>query len=573
MQRPAVSWMKAIEEVHIKRPQFLIPDILSLALLVTCLACPALGTAQFNPTLSTSFDNLQAGLPSGFTQDAFFPEGSEGPSSLVVQFDRGSFDFSGYSPGQQVGGLVVDILVPTPILTIAGLIIAEVQVTSVGTDTMQAIAVVTEITGNVAPGLALLGIPDPTGETAFNVTYTDLAGDSGATMNVSDAGSLPLSGALDFNVPLIWSTPSILTHSPFGGDLTVNTTLSSSSGATAFFNEVFTLIGGIDPPPAVNALSCSVAGEAVLLNWSNPETYDSIEIRRNGSFLNNLAGDSTSFLDQSPEPGSNNYEVRGVNSGLASAVSSCSAVISIPVNRLTVTSSTTSPGSQIDIPILADLELPTEGFAFPISFDPTVTVIEGASIAGSSASAADFLSFETDAPAGVATVSLLMDFDNIVTIPAGTDVPICLLQTSIDESASAGTTTDLVLPVVAGSPPVEAVIVQNNGAGYAPLRIDGVITIEGNSTFAFLRGDSNADATVDIADAVALLDYLFSAGSTSNCMDASDANDDESVDVADAVQILDLLFSAGDPLPAPGSDSCGIDPTSGPIDCQQGSCP
>ncbi len=565
--------MTVPEEVPIRPLLFSTTDMLSLTLLVVCLASPALSMAQFNPTLSTSFDNLQAALPSGFTQDAFFPEGSEGPASLVVQFDRGSFDFTGYMPGQLVGGLVVDIFVPNPILTIAGLIIAEVQVTSVGTDTMQAIAVVTEITGNVAPGLALLGIPDPTGETAFNVLYTDLPGDAGATMSVSDAGSLPLSGTLDFNIPLVWSTPSILTHSPFGGNLTVDTTLTSSSGAIASFSEVFTLVGGIDPPPPVNALNCSVAGEAALLSWSNPETYDSIEVRRNSSLLNNLAGDTTSYLDQSPEPGTNLYEIRGINSSLASDPASCSAAISIPVNRITVASLTTSPGSQFEIPIIGELELPTEGFAFPISFDPTVTIIEDASVLGTDAATADFVSFDIDAPAGIATVSVLMDLDGIDTIPAGTDVPICFLQARVDDSVPSGVTTNLVLPVIAGSPPVEAVIVQNNGAGYAPLRTDGVLAIEGNSASAFLRGDGNSDATVDIADAIALLEYLFSVGVTPGCLDAGDANDDESVDVADAVQILDLLFSSGGPLPAPGADSCGIDPTGGILDCQQGICP
>ena len=545
----------------------------SVGLLLACLAIPAVCAAQFNPTLSTSFDNLQAALPSGFTQDALFPEGNEGPSSLVVQFDRGSFDFTGYLPGQLVGGLVVDILVPTPIVTIAGLIIAEVQVTSVGTDTMQAIAVVTEITGNVAPGLALLGIPDPTGETAFNVLYTDLPGDSGATMNVTDAGSLPLSGTLDFNIPLIWSTPAILTHSPFGGELTVNTVLTSSSGATVSFNEVYTLVGGIDPPPAVNTLTCSGAGEAVLLEWNNPEIYDSIEVRRNDSLLTELAGDTSSYLDQSPEPGTNIYEVRGINSDLPSDPASCSAVISIPENRITVASMTVAPGSQFDIPIIGDLELATEGYAFPITFDPAVTVIEDASVVGTDAATADFLSFDVDTPAGIATVSLLMDFNGVDTIPAGTDVPICFLQARVDESIPSGVTTNLVLPVVAGSPPVEAVIVQNGGAGYAPLRTDGVLSIEGNAASAFVRGDSNSDTTVDIADAVSVLDYLFSAGVAPGCFDASDANDDESVDVADAVQILDFLFSAGGPLPTPGADRCGIDPTSGPLDCQQGICP
>ncbi|MEE2856101.1 MAG: hypothetical protein VX949_01765 [Planctomycetota bacterium] len=215
--------------------------ILFTTLLVTCLAIPALCAAQFNPSVTTSFDNLQAGVLSGFSQDVLFPEGSEGPSSLVIQFDRGSFDFTGYVPQQQVGAAVIDIFIQTPVVTIAGQIIAEVQITAVGTDTMEAIAMVTEITGNVAAGLALLGFPNPTGQIAFNVLFTDLAGDSGATMSVIDAGSLPLSGILDFDVPLIWTTEAILLHSPSAGDLVVDTFFTSTTGATVTFEEVFPL--------------------------------------------------------------------------------------------------------------------------------------------------------------------------------------------------------------------------------------------------------------------------------------------------------------------------------------------
>ena len=215
--------------------------ILCAAVLLACLALPALCPAQFNPSVTTSFDNLQAGVPSGFSQDVLFPEGSEGPSSLLIQFDRGSFDFSGYVPQQQVGGAVIDIFIQTPLVTIAGQIIAEVQITSVSTDLLEAVAIVTEITGNVAAGLALLGFPNPTGQIAFNVLFTDLPGDSGASMSVIDAGSLPLSGILDFDIPLIWTTEPVLTHSPLAGDLVVDTFFTSTTGATVTFEEVFPL--------------------------------------------------------------------------------------------------------------------------------------------------------------------------------------------------------------------------------------------------------------------------------------------------------------------------------------------
>ncbi|MGE4620345.1 MAG: hypothetical protein AAEJ04_11115 [Planctomycetota bacterium] len=221
--------------------------MLCIVLLGAFLATPALCSAQFDPTVSTSFENLQAENSSGFSQNVLFPNGSEGPTSLLVQFDRGSFDFTGYVPQQPVGGAIIDVLIQSPPVTIAGQIIAEVQITSIGTDTMEAVAMVTEITGNVVAGLALLGFPNPTGQIAFDVLFTDLAGDSGATMNVVDAGSLPLSGILDFDVPLIWTTEPILTHSPSGGELVVETILTSTTGAIVSFEELFPLSDSLGP--------------------------------------------------------------------------------------------------------------------------------------------------------------------------------------------------------------------------------------------------------------------------------------------------------------------------------------
>jgi nucleoside-diphosphate-sugar epimerase len=81
----------------------------------------------------------------------------------------------------------------------------------------------------------------------------------------------------------------------------------------------------------------------------------------------------------------------------------------------------------------------------------------------------------------------------------------------------------------------------------------------------FLRGDGNGDLTVDVADAVFILAYLFSGG-PADCLDAIDTNDDGSNNIADAISALDFLFAGGSapppPFPAPGSD-----PTSDALDC------
>ncbi len=90
---------------------------------------------------------------------------------------------------------------------------------------------------------------------------------------------------------------------------------------------------------------------------------------------------------------------------------------------------------------------------------------------------------------------------------------------------------------------------------------------------SFKRGDSNADGTVNIADPVHVLGFLFTGGSSPVCRDASDANDDGKIDLSDALWTLGFLFVGG-PAPPEPFGACGLDPTEDALDCREyASCP
>ncbi len=84
----------------------------------------------------------------------------------------------------------------------------------------------------------------------------------------------------------------------------------------------------------------------------------------------------------------------------------------------------------------------------------------------------------------------------------------------------------------------------------------------------FIRGDTNADGSANIADAIFLLGALFlNDASDTPCYDSADANDDGIRDIADVVFLLASLFSAGEEPPPPFAD-CGLDPTTAdPLGC------
>ena len=56
-----------------------------------------------------------------------------------------------------------------------------------------------------------------------------------------------------------------------------------------------------------------------------------------------------------------------------------------------------------------------------------------------------------------------------------------------------------------------------------------------------LSGDVNDDGTVDIADAVCIVNYVVSKPNTTFVVEAADVNGDGDVDIADAVRIVNKI--------------------------------
>jgi hypothetical protein len=81
----------------------------------------------------------------------------------------------------------------------------------------------------------------------------------------------------------------------------------------------------------------------------------------------------------------------------------------------------------------------------------------------------------------------------------------------------------------------------------------------------FLRGDANMDGVLDLGDVVTNLSVLF-GGMPTTCQAALDNNDDNSLDVADPIYLLTYLFQAGQ-VPSLPYPNCGIDPTGVTLSC------
>jgi hypothetical protein len=100
-----------------------------------------------------------------------------------------------------------------------------------------------------------------------------------------------------------------------------------------------------------------------------------------------------------------------------------------------------------------------------------------------------------------------------------------------------------------------------SGSTVASCTVDTTIT-----EILFKRGDSNADGSMNIADAIFSLNYSFRAGTPPPCLAAADTNGDDRVDISDAIWGVTFLFLGGEPPPAP-FPFCGPLPEGSTVSC------
>ena len=85
--------------------------------------------------------------------------------------------------------------------------------------------------------------------------------------------------------------------------------------------------------------------------------------------------------------------------------------------------------------------------------------------------------------------------------------------------------------------------------------------------YRFERGDVDEDGSLQITDAVVILDYLYGGGPAPDCFDAADVDDDGTLQITDAVVLLNYLYNGG-PAPAFPHAINGLDPTPDGLGCR-----
>jgi hypothetical protein len=126
----------------------------------------------------------------------------------------------------------------------------------------------------------------------------------------------------------------------------------------------------------------------------------------------------------------------------------------------------------------------------------------------------------------------------------------------------------IVLLDAAGAVVLDGMVRIGDGGGSGlAAAIEVAFSMVGDYDAAFLRGDTNRDAGVDLSDAVLTLNVLFRGSPPPRCLDSMDANDDGQVDVSDSVFALVYLFAGGLPPAYPGVSIAGFDASADGLFC------
>jgi len=242
-----------------------------------------------------------------------------------------------------------------------------------------------------------------------------------------------------------------------------------------------------------------------------------------------------------------------------------------------------------------------QGFSMAVSYCPKLSCNDELDIGGTilEALGAEFVSIQCDnttedGDGHELIIGVLIDalppFDGATIAPSPDVQPVGYVTFDIADFAECGAVCNIEFVDNLngnGNVPIKNLVSAENHSRAPAKVVNCAVTIHAQERF--FRGDCNfslmGTMAVDIADAAAVVSYLFLPGSWQfqpGCLDACDCNDDGRVDLADSVCILQYLFQGGGapPAPGPGFDpnaadddqpGPGSDPTDDKLNCELGS--
>ena len=123
-----------------------------------------------------------------------------------------------------------------------------------------------------------------------------------------------------------------------------------------------------------------------------------------------------------------------------------------------------------------------------------------------------------------------------------------------------------IADVMVGDYGAYTVVVSNDCGSDTSAPADLVEPMAGQCEVEIIRGDCNADGSINIADPIYIMRFSFQGFAGPVCFDPCDFNDDGVVDISDTIYAISYIFTNG-PAPLAPFDVCGPDPTPDSLVC------
>ena len=233
------------------------------------------------------------------------------------------------------------------------------------------------------------------------------------------------------------------------------------------------------------------------------------------------------------------------------------------------------PGDEVQMPLSVEIapgESPIVGLSFSI-LNPDQALIPVGIFLGDAlaqmngGNGPDFFSAQVHfGPAVVGfTCGVVFDFTTTVALGQGAH-HLLNLEWLISSSTTPGTTTSVEFCDCIGSPPIPSSLVSSPAVEIVPVLEGSTVII--SDEIAFIRGDSNGDGSVNLADPITTLAFLFLNG-PGVCLDAMDVDGNGVVSLGDAITSMYYVNGVG-PIPAAPFPGCG---SAEELGCEISSCP
>ena len=329
--------------------------------------------------------------------------------------------------------------------------------------------------------------------------------------------------------------------------------------------------------PDIGFVQCDSQPNGILVTWNPPaNSYSNLNVVRNGQVVAQLDGQALSFLDTPGAPGVYTYQVTA-DCGATSFA--CQGQTGVEATY-TADHVTGAPGTLVEAHVRTATQNcngVTSG-SFGLRYDSSLLTVTEILVSGSLAAlnfsggpGLQFPNANPAAPPGVTgvTFGFVTDISPPLDqfVPVGMNEQILTVRFQISPNAQVGESSTLEFTEELGSPTV-AVRISVDQLELSPTSPpeSGSVTVLDTVANVFVRGDANLDGNIAILDGILVLSHLF-LGEPINCENSADFTDDGVLSILDGIQLLSFLFLGGS-APAAPYPNCGMDPTSGSLDCE-----